>query len=78
LWFAELATEGRFMAKTIDKEITNAIRNKREQLRNIRDEIEDLFAYLDVLEARARDRGKRRLAHTEVKRRNGVKRPKAA
>lgn len=39
----------------------------------IREEVEDLFDYLDVLEARARDNGKPRLTHGEIKKRYGLK-----
>ncbi|MBU6399868.1 MAG: hypothetical protein KGS61_06080 [Verrucomicrobia bacterium] len=46
---------------------------KREQLASIREEVEDLFDYLDVLEARARDRGKPKWSHAEVKQRYGLK-----
>ena len=35
----------------------------------IREEIETLFDYLAVLEARAKDSGKPRLSHDEVKKR---------
>jgi hypothetical protein len=49
------------------------IRAKREQLTAIHAKLMDLFDYLDVLEARARDNGKPCLGHTEVKKRYGLK-----
>jgi chromosome segregation ATPase len=52
--------------------IGRSIREKRSQLQNLREEIEDLSDYLDVLEARARDLGKARLSHAEIKRRYGL------
>ena len=61
------------MTKTIEREVTKTIQSKREQLTAIRQEVEDLFDYLDVLEARARDNGKQRLTHAEVKKRYGLK-----
>ena len=60
------------MTKIIERQITRTIRTKREQLTAIRTELEDLFDYLDVLEARARDQGKPRLTHAEVKKRYGL------
>jgi NTP pyrophosphatase (non-canonical NTP hydrolase) len=61
------------MTKAAKEEITRAIREKRRQLQNIREEVEDLLDHLDVLEARARDEGKPRLTHSQVKKRYGVK-----
>lgn len=49
------------------------IQEKREQLRVIREEIENLVDYLDVLKARVRDQNKPRTAHTEVMKRYRVK-----
>jgi len=49
------------------------IREKREQLRVIRDEVENLIDYLEVLEARARDQNKPTTAHAEVMKRYRVK-----
>jgi hypothetical protein len=54
------------MSKTIDKEISKTIREKREQLVAIREEVENLIDYLEVLEARARDQKKPRVAHADV------------
>ena len=57
------------MTKTLEREIGRAVRQKRQQLAVIREEIETLFDYLAVLEARAKDSGKPRLNHDEVKKR---------
>ena len=61
------------MTKTLEREVTRTIRKKREQLVALREEVEDLLDYLDLLEARARDGGKPRLNHVEVKKWHGVK-----
>jgi hypothetical protein len=61
------------MNKVIDRELTKAIRKKREQLQAIRSEVEDLIDYLEVLEARARDKNKPRLTHGEVTKRFSLK-----
>ena len=61
------------MSKSIEKDFDQSIIKKRLQLEALRGEIEDLSDYLDVLEARARDLGKVRLSHDEVKKRYGLK-----
>lgn len=61
------------MTKAIEREITKTIQSKRKELAAIREELEDLFDYLDLLEARARDEGKPSLTHAEVKKRFGLK-----
>jgi hypothetical protein len=60
-----------YMTKTLEREIGRTVRQKRQQLCVIREEVEDLLDYLDVLEARAKDVGKPRLSHDEVKKRYG-------
>ena len=57
------------MAKSVHQTIVD----KRAKLKALRDEIQDLSDYLDVLEARAHDLGKARLTHDEVKKRYGLK-----
>jgi hypothetical protein len=47
------------------------VRQKRQQLSAIREEVENLLDYLAVLEARAIDAGKPRLSHDEVKKKYG-------
>ncbi len=59
------------MTKTLEREIVRTVRLKRQQLSSIREEVETLLDYLDVLEARSKDAGRPRLSHTEVKRRFG-------
>ena len=57
----------------IDKKLSREIREKREQLLAIREEVENLIDYLEVLEARANDKSKPRTAHSEVLKRYRVK-----
>jgi hypothetical protein len=61
------------MTRPVSQKIDRAIIKKRLELKSLRDEIEDLGDYLDVLEARARDLGKVRLSHDEVKKRYRLK-----
>lgn len=61
------------MTKTLEKQISRTIRAKREELTAISSELEDLFDYLDLLEARARDEGKARVSHADIKKRYGLK-----
>jgi hypothetical protein len=61
------------MTRTIERKVSRTIQQKRHQLMAIREQIEDLLDYLDLLEARARDAGKARLTHAEVKRRYGLR-----
>src|SRR2546430_17335568 len=57
------------MTKTLEREIGRTVRLKRKQLSVIREEVEALLDYLAVVEARAKDAGKPRLGHDEVKKR---------
>lgn len=61
------------MVKALEKTVVRSIRQKREQIATLREELEDLNDYLDLTEARVRDEGKTRLTHAEVKKRYGVK-----
>ncbi len=61
------------MTKAAEKTVVRSIRRKREQIATLREDLEDLNDFLDVIEARVRDEGKPRLAHQEVKRRYGVR-----
>ena len=61
------------MSKTINKDLSKEIREKREQLVAIRDEVDNLIDYLEVLEARSSDKGKPRTPHDEVMKRYRVK-----
>jgi ABC-type branched-subunit amino acid transport system ATPase component len=57
------------MTKTLEREIGRTVRRKRRELSQIREEVENLLDYLDLLEARAKDAGKLRISHEEVKKR---------
>ncbi len=59
------------MTKILEREIGRTVREKRQQLSAIREEVENLLDYLAVLEARAKDAGKPRLSHGDVKKRYG-------
>jgi hypothetical protein len=59
------------MTKILEREIGRTVREKRQQLSAIREEVENLLDYLAVLEARAKDAGKPRLSHDDVKKRYG-------
>lgn len=61
------------MSKAINRELSKEIREKREQLVAIREEVENLIDYLEVLEARASDQDKPRATHSEVMKRFQVK-----
>ena len=56
------------MTETLAREIGRTVQQKRRQLSAIRQDIEDLLDYL-VLEARAKDAGKPRVTHAEIKKR---------
>jgi len=57
------------MTKTLEREIGRTVRQKRREFSQIREEVEDLLDYLDLLEARAKDAGKPRISHDEIKKR---------
>ena len=57
------------MTKALQQEVARTVSAKRQQLVAIREEIEDLLDYLDVVESRASDVRKPRLTHEEAKRR---------
>lgn len=61
------------MSRIISGELSKTIRQKREQLVAIRQEVEDLIDYLEVLEARTRDQNKLTTAHAEVMKRYRIK-----
>jgi LytS/YehU family sensor histidine kinase len=60
------------MIKAAEKTVVRSIRQKREQIATLREELDDLNDYLGVTEARARDEGRPRLTRAEVKKRYGV------
>ena len=61
------------MSRTIERELSRTIKEKREQLQVIREEVENLIDYLELLEARARDKNKPTTAHSEAIKRYRVK-----
>ena len=71
--FAESVIAKTFMTKTVQRTVVRTISQKRQQIAALREELEDLNDYLDVVEARVRDEGKPRLTHAEVKKRYGLK-----
>jgi len=71
LLFAESDIAKTCMTKILEREIGRTVREKRQQLSAIREEVENLLDYLAVLEARAKDADKPRLSHGEVKKRYG-------
>lgn len=62
-----------FLTRTVERTVVRSISHKREQITALREELEDLNDYLDLIEARVRDEGKPRLIHAEVKKRYGLK-----
>ena len=61
------------MTKTVQQTVARSISRKREQIATLREGLEDLNDYLDLVEARMRDEGHPRLTHAEVKKRYGLK-----
>jgi hypothetical protein len=61
------------MTKALQQTVVRSISRKRKQIATLREELEDLNDYLDLVEACVRDLDKPRLTHTEVKKRNGLK-----
>lgn len=57
------------MTKTLQRDVARVGREKRRQLTSIREEVEDLLDYLDLLEARAKNAGRLRITHAEMKKR---------
>jgi len=57
--------------KAAARAVARTLHRKREEIAALRDELEDLNDYLDLVEARLCDEGKPRLSHQEVKRRYG-------
>lgn len=69
------AIERTFMNSTMTKpaSVTQARRLARGQMRKLREEMEDLQDYLDLIDARVRDEGKPNLTLAEVERRLALK-----
>ena len=62
-----------YMTKAEHKTVVRTIRRKREQIASLREDLESLNDYLDLVAARAQDEGKPRLTHDQVKRRYGLR-----
>lgn len=61
------------MTKAAQQQLTRSIRQKRSVLTSMREEIEDLIDYLDLLEARTRNAGKPTVSHADVLKKYGLK-----
>jgi len=61
------------MTKAIQQTVVRSMSRKREQIATLREELEDLNDYLDLVEARVSDQDKPRLTHEEVKKRYGLR-----
>ena len=61
------------MTKTVQRTVIRSISQKREPIAALREELEDLNDYLDLVEARVRDEDTPRLTHAEVNKRCGLK-----
>ena len=61
------------MTKAIQQTVVRSISRKREQIATLREELEDLNDYLDLVEARVSDQDKPRLTQAELKKRYGLK-----
>lgn len=61
------------MTKAVQQTFVRSLSEKRKQIANLREELEAMNDYLDVVEARVRDEGKPCLTHEEVKKRYGLK-----
>ena len=48
-----------YMTKTVQQTVVRSISRKREQIATLREELEDLNDYLDLVEARVRDAANR-------------------
>jgi LytS/YehU family sensor histidine kinase len=73
LSFSESVIEKMFMIKTVQRTVVRSISQKREKIAALREELEDLKDYLDLVEARVSDEGKPRVTHAEVKKRYALK-----
>jgi hypothetical protein len=58
------------MPRTVERQkISTGLQRAARQLLELREQSETIADYLDVLEARVKDAGKRRVSHEEVKKR---------
>ena len=63
---AESAIEKMCMTKTAQQTVVRSISRKREQIATLREELEDLNDYLDLVDSPRANAGKPRLTHAEV------------
>jgi LytS/YehU family sensor histidine kinase len=61
------------MTRAVQQTVVRSISRKREQIATLREELEDLNDYLDLVEARVHDKSKPRFTQAEVKKRYGLK-----
>jgi hypothetical protein len=61
------------MSETTLKVLDADIRKRRQEVGRLRDDLEELEDYLDILEARRQSIGKPRQTQAQVERRYGVK-----
>jgi cell division protein FtsB len=73
-WFKKSAIEKMFMISAVAEK--SAVKNQRKnvlnQISSLREQVEDLHDYLDLLEARARNKGKRTFTTEEVRKQLGL------
>jgi cell division protein FtsB len=73
-WFKKSATEKMFMSNAIAEKPTAKVQRKNviSQISSLREQMDDLNDYLDLLEARARNKGKRTFTTDEVRKQLGL------
>ena len=73
-WFKKPAIEKMFVISAVAEK--SAVKNQRKnvlnQISSLREQVEDLHDYLDLLEARARNKGKRTFTTEEVRKQLGL------
>lgn len=73
-WFKKPAIEKMFVISAVAEK--SAVKNQRKNVLNqifsLREQVEDLHDYLDLLEARARNKGKRTFTTEEVRKQLGL------
>jgi Skp family chaperone for outer membrane proteins len=69
LLFKESKTAKKRMTKAVLEKVDVEIKSRREQVAQMREDLEELEDYLDVLEARRRSVGKRTYTQADMERR---------
>lgn len=69
LSFNESKTEKKRMTKAVLEKVDAEIKNRRQQVAQMHEDLEDLEDYLDVLEARRRSLGKKTYTQAEMEKR---------